>query len=274
MANSHGQASINNLKAQPIAHIRLYKHNSGWTSLNIMHMQNRIKSYESGHISMKKGKLLAFLAVLSLSLAGCKLERSSSQALEFRLSDHGTYYVGQGSSTSISSVVIPETYKGIIVDGIFDSGFRSSSYTSISIPDSVNYIGEGAFSYCTSLSSVIIPDGVTSIGDGTFSGCSSLSSVSIPGSVTSIGGWTFSGCSSLESITIPDSVTSIGECAFDYCSSLAEVFYVGSAADWSSITVGEGNDHLTSATRYFYSEEKPTESGNYWRYVDGVPTVW
>jgi hypothetical protein len=26
MANSHGQASINNLKAQPIA----YKHNSGW----------------------------------------------------------------------------------------------------------------------------------------------------------------------------------------------------------------------------------------------------
>ena len=223
---------------------------------------------------MKKGKLLAFLAVLSLSLAGCKLERSSSQALEFRLSDHGTYYVGQGSSTSISSVVIPETYKGIIVDGIFDSGFRSSSYTSISIPDSVNYIGEGAFSYCTSLSSVIIPDGVTSIGDGTFSGCSSLSSVSIPGSVTSIGGWTFSGCSSLESITIPDSVTSIGECAFDYCSSLAEVFYVGSAADWSSITVDESNDQLTSATRYYYSEEEPTELGNYWHYVDGVPTVW
>jgi len=55
---------------------------------------------------------------------------------------------------------------------------------------------------------------------------------------------------------------------------LAEVFYAGSAADWSSITVGEDNYQLTSATRYFYSEEEPTESGNYWHYVDGVPTVW
>ena len=223
---------------------------------------------------MKKGKLLAFLAVLSLSLAGCKLERSSSQALEFRLSDHGTYYVGQGSSTSSSSVVIPETYKGIIVDGIFDSGFCCSSYTSISIPDSVNYIGEGAFSGCFSLSSVIIPDGVASIGRGAFETCTSLTSIIIPDGVTSIGISTFRYCTYLSSVIIPGSVTFIGGYTFYNCSSLAEVFYAGSAADWSSITVGEDNYQLTSATRYFYSEEEPTESGNYWHYVDGVPTVW
>ena len=31
---------------------------------------------------------------------------------------------------------------------------------------------------------------------------------------------------------------------------------------------------MLKATVYFYSEEKPTEPGNYWRYVDGVPTPW
>ncbi|MEE3432094.1 MAG: hypothetical protein VZR78_05090, partial [Candidatus Enteromonas sp.] len=66
------------------------------------------------------------------------------------------------------------------------------------------------------------------------------------------------------------SVTSIRSHAFDNCSSLAKVFYAGSAA----ITINGGNDQLTSATWYYYSEEEPTESGNYWRYVDGVPTVW
>ena len=25
---------------------------------------------------------------------------------------------------------------------------------------------------------------------------------------------------------------------------------------------------------YFYSEIEPTESGNYWHYVDGEPTIW
>ncbi len=196
-------------------------------------MQNRIKSYESGHISMKKGKLLAFLAVLSLSLAGCKLARLSvkeasstissidqpieestqnssgdqpveessqkeghssqevidenPQGLEFRLSDHGTYYVGQGSSASISSVVIPATYKGIIVDGIFDNGFSGSAYTSISIPDSVTTIGVWAFSDCTSLESITIPGSVASIDECAFCGCSSLSSVTIPDGVTYIG---------------------------------------------------------------------------------------
>ncbi|MBQ4182242.1 MAG: leucine-rich repeat domain-containing protein, partial [Bacilli bacterium] len=195
---------------------------------------------------MKKGKLLAFLAVLSLSLAGCKLGRLSvkeasstissidqpieestqnssgdqpveessqnssgdwpveessqkeghssqevidenPQGLEFRLSDHGTYYVGQGSSASISSVVIPTTYKGIIVDGIFDNGFENSESTSISIPDSVTTIGVWAFSNCSSLESITIPGSVTFIGGYAFSGCTSLSSVIISDGVTYIG---------------------------------------------------------------------------------------
>lgn len=35
-----------------------------------------------------------------------------------------------------------------------------------------------------------------------------------------------------------------------------------------------GNDAITHATVYYYSEARPSYSGNYWHYVSGVPTVW
>ena len=73
--------------------------------------------------------------------------------------------------------------------------------TSITIPNSVTSIGDGAFEYCSELTSVTIPNSVTSIGWHAFADCSSLTSVTIPNSVTSIGYSAFSGCSGLTSIT-------------------------------------------------------------------------
>ncbi len=49
--------------------------------------------------------------------------------------------------------------------------------TSYTLKENVRFIGDGAFSYCTSLTSVTIPEGVTSIGRDAFYGCSSLTSV-------------------------------------------------------------------------------------------------
>ena len=110
-----------------------------------------------------------------------------------------------------------------ICDRAFANYGSPSSLQSITIPDSVTSIGNGAFWGCESLHSVTIPDSVTSIGDSAFSGCESLQSVTIPESVTSIGNWAFSGCESLHSVTIPDSVTSIGDRAFERCLSLQSV---------------------------------------------------
>ena len=110
-----------------------------------------------------------------------------------------------------------------------------TSVTSVTIPNSVKIIGDGAFRDCSSLTSVTIPNSVTSIGWDAFKGCSSLTSITIPNSVKRIWKEMFYGCSSLKSVTIPDGVTHIGERAFAGCDSLTSV-----RIPTSVIEIGEG----------------------------------
>ena len=72
--------------------------------------------------------------------------------------------------------------------------------TSITIPNSVEGIGDNAFYYCGGLKSITIGEKVTSIGSGAFGLCSSLTSITIPYSVMSIGDNAFYYCSGLTSI--------------------------------------------------------------------------
>ena len=131
-----------------------------------------------------------------------------------------------------------------------------SNLTSITIPNSVTSIGEGAFYGCTGLTSIdvesgntiydsrnncnaiietatntlvqgvkttIIPNSVTSIGEGAFAFCDGLTSITIPNSVTSIEWCAFYDCMGLTSVTIPNSVTSIGDGAFKGCTGLTSI---------------------------------------------------
>lgn len=100
-------------------------------------------------------------------------------------------------------------------------------------------------------------------------------------SVTSIDSYAFNYCIFLTSIIIPDSVISIDSYAFRLCSSFTSVFYKGSEQQWTQIEIDDLNSELLNVKIYCYSESEPTLNeddtaydGNYWRYVDGVPTPW
>ena len=107
-----------------------------------------------------------------------------------------------------------------------------------------------------------------------FCGCESLKTVVIPDGTTAIEKYSFNDCINLESVTIPVSMQKIDWYAFFGCESLKTVFYKGTAEDWNKIQILNAGPKLTSATRYYYSETKPEQEGNYWRYVDGKPTAW
>jgi serine/threonine protein kinase len=87
----------------------------------------------------------------------------------------------------------------------------ASSLQSITIPDSVISIGEGAFRGCVSLQSISIPNSVTTIGNMAFCDCYSLQNISLSDNLTNIGDYAFAWCETLQSITIPKGVISIGE---------------------------------------------------------------
>ena len=77
------------------------------------------------------------------------------------------------------------------------------------------------------------------------------------------------------SITIGKKVTAIRGSAFSWIDTLADVYFEGGEEEWDKISIiWGGNYSLENATRYYYSETFPSEEGNFWHYVDGVPTIW
>ena len=170
----------------------------------------------------------------------------------------------------LTNITIPDSVTSIGVLAFVGC----SKLVSINIPSNVISIGDGAFNSCTALTSVTIPNSITEIAEDLFLGCPGLVSISLSDSITSIGSLAFTGCSGLISIIMPNSITKIGYDAFALCANLSKVYYVGNQDDWNNITIDSGNSCLTNAAIYYYSETEPTDSGNYWHYVDGEVKEW
>lgn len=97
-----------------------------------------------------------------------------------------------------------------------------------------------------------IPGSIESIGNYTFYNCEGLTSVSIPSSVKSIGIATFSYCQGLTSITIPSSLKSIGRGAFEGCTGITKAEYE-SVESLCGIEFGpNGNPLLYSSDPHLY----------------------
>ena len=109
------------------------------------------------------------------------------------------------------------------LDGIGGSAFSNSGLTTVTLPNSLTYLGSSAFSSCKDLASISIGTGITEIPYNCFTGCNALTSIDLPEHVTSIGGGAFSYCNGLVSITLPDHIQTVGASAFASCTNLEEV---------------------------------------------------
>lgn len=93
----------------------------------------------------------------------------------------------------------------------------------ITIPENVTKIGEGAFSYVQGLKKIIIPGNVKEIGDQAFAFNLTLENVILEDGIEIIGIGAFEGCTNLKNIEMPDSVTEIRVRAFYQCRSLEKI---------------------------------------------------
>ena len=290
-----GVTSIGNAAFNGTAY---YNNSSNWDESGVLYIGNYLidaKNTISGSYTIRANTTV----IADSAFFGC------SKLTSITIPDSVTS-IGRSAfegCSGLTSVTIPDS-----VTSIGSSAFYGcSGLTSVTIGSGVTSIGYGAFENCNGLTSVTIGSGVTSIGDRAFYGCSELTSVTIPDSVTSIGNEAFEDCIGLTSITIPDSVTSIGEEAFRNCSELENVtigsgvtsikvlvfyncsklkavFYKGTVEDWGNISINNTyfrNFSLLNATRYYFTEDKPTAeewaSYDYWWHYDPAtnkPTPW
>ena len=93
----------------------------------------------------------------------------------------------------------------------------------ITIPDSVTKIGEGAFANLSGLKTIIIPGTVKEIGSNAFAYNKTLENVIMQEGVEVIGNMAFSNCENLKNVVFPNSLLKIGDMGFYQCYSLTQV---------------------------------------------------
>ncbi len=167
----------------------------------------------------------------------------------FNEENNRTEAVIQGYRGSDSDVVIPNSIDGFVVTAISMYAFSGrSDLASITIPSTIQSIGEDAFLECDGLKKVYVssiedwckidfsyPDAnPLRRGADLYVDNKLVTDVTIPDGVKSIGKYAFYGYSSLKSISFPSSIRSIGEDAFSDCTNLDEV-YATNIEDWCKI---------------------------------------
>ena len=150
----------------------------------------------------------------------------------------------QLQQSTLTSVSFPSTLKVIGVRAFSPLGNKLSC--SITIPEGVVSIGDGAFSNNTTLTSVSLPSTLETIGSGAFYYCP-ITSVNIGAHVTSIGAGAFEYCS-LTSVTIPSTVSYVGSWAFSNNTTLTTVSIDVPELDMETTEQFAGNTSLVNLT--------------------------
>lgn len=186
----------------------------------------------------------SFLSDLTLSFTGTGRmvaddELDSSQSWVFYARVARQLSIGEGITSvagllnmrHVESVTIPEGVLAI-EDGAFS---WCEALKSVVFPSTLEAIGSSSFSFCSALESIELPDGLKSIGYDAFGDCTSLKTVDLGESIEIIEYYAFADCTALETVYIPDTIKNINGAFSHNCSSLQDVYYEGSKSEWEEV---------------------------------------
>lgn len=157
--------------------------------------------------------LTAGCFISAVAFGGCAVGEAD---VLYTLSEDGTHYIVSGVGGDKRGLVtceVPASYTSeeggelLPVTEIGEKAFMDCTRLNVvTLPDTIRKIGANAFTFCT-FSEFTIPESVTFIGYGAFGRCKSLKEITIPKSVETIEPLAFTNCPSLQRAVIRANVT-------------------------------------------------------------------
>ena len=175
--------------------------------------------------------LIAFSALAVIPVGAAEVDttgvgayRGTTGTCSWSVNNRTLYINGNGAMADYSIYSTPwYEYRRLVTSIVIGEGVtRIGNYAfvpfenavSVSLPSTLKYIGENAFS-CTGLYDVEIPDSVTDIGGFAFSLCTSLVSIKLPKNMETIENGVFWRCRSLNKVVFPEGLKTIKARAFE-----------------------------------------------------------
>ena len=159
----------------------------------------------------KKWMAVIALAVTALILTHLPVSEADAAASASDFQTQGSTLVKYRGTEE--RVTIPDT-----VEVVGESAFENNQKLQfVVIPKSVKRLDAYVFWGCNNLEEVVLGKGLTAVDEYSFAGCTGLKQISIPENVQSIDAQAFAGCINLTDIYIPATVTGIAEDAFLNC---------------------------------------------------------
>ena len=191
----------------------------------------------------KKWMAVIALAVTALILTHLPVSEADAAASASDFQTQGSTLVKYRGTEE--RVTIPDT-----VEVVGESAFENNQKVQfVVIPKSVKRLDAYVFWGCNNLEEVVLGKGLTAVDEYSFAGCMGLKQITIPENVQSIDAQAFAGCINLTDIYIPATVTGIAEDAFLNCDNVTIHADEGSVAAQFSQKLAEqkNRDPLVTA---------------------------
>ena len=159
----------------------------------------------------KKWMAVIALAVTALILTHLPVSEADAAASASDFQTQGSTLVKYRGTEE--RVTIPDT-----VEVVGEIAFENNQKVQfVVIPKSVKRLDAYVFWGCNNLEEVVLGKGLTAVDEYSFAGCTGLKQITIPENIQSIDAQAFAGCVNLTDIYIPATVTGIAEDAFLNC---------------------------------------------------------